>query len=172
MIWSYWCCQRQKRRHTWRYCSIWRKQNVDQIWSTKYRSIQGINPLFIYLRSGQIFCRYCNFKIWPWKIMTKVTGKVNGQGETNHPICLHYFRFVQIGPCIFRTSAIYHLTLKFRGQGQCRIQGKISLNLVAILVVIVAKTDSKYGINTCIGIYFFYFKLYFNLQITMKHSGH
>ena len=49
---------------------------------------------------------------------------------------------------------------------------KISINLVAISVVIVEKTDSKYGINTCMGIYFFYFRLYFNLQITMKHSGH
>ena len=107
------------------------------------------------LRAGQIFCRYGNFKIWPWEIMTKVTGKVNGQGYiyiTNHPIYLHYFCFVQIGPCIFRTSAIYHLTLKFGDQGQCQMQGKISINLVAISVVIVAKTDSKYGINTCIGI--------------------
>ena len=43
---------------------------------------------------------------------------------------------------------------------------------MAILVVIVAETDSKYGIDTCIDIYLFYFTLYFNLQITMKHSGH
>ena len=49
---------------------------------------------------------------------------------------------------------------------------KFSVNLVAISVVIVAQADSKYGINTCICIYFFYFRLYFNLQITMKHSGH
>ena len=49
---------------------------------------------------------------------------------------------------------------------------KKSINLVAISVVIVAKIDSNYGINMCIGIYIFYFRLYFNLQITMKHSGH
>ena len=49
---------------------------------------------------------------------------------------------------------------------------KISINLVAIWVVIVAKTNSKYGINTCICIYFFYFWVYFNLQITIKDSGH
>ena len=83
--------------------------------------------------------------------------------ETNHPIYLHYFCFVQIGPCIYRTSAIYHLTLKFRGQFQCRIHGKNSINSVAISVVVVAKIDSKYKINACIGTYFFYFRLYFNL---------
>ena len=48
---------------------------------------------------------------------------------------------------------------------------KNSVNLVAILVVIVAQTDSKYGIDTCKDIYLFYFRLYFNLQITMKHFG-
>ena len=47
----------------------------------------------------------------------------------------------------------------------------LSVNLVAILVVIVAQTHSKYGINMCVDIHF-YFRLNFNLQITMKHSGH
>ena len=37
-------------------------------------------------------------------------------------------------------------------------------------MVIVVQTYSKYGINACKGIYFFYFRLYFNVQITMKHS--
>ena len=60
----------------------------------------------------------------------------------------------------------------FEVKVNAKFKEKNSINLVAISVVIVAKTDSKYGINTCIGIYFFYFRLYFNLQITMKHSGH
>ena len=151
---------------------MWRKQNVDQIWSTKYRSIQGIHPLFydqVKYFVDMAISRYDLGKSWP-RSQARSMAKVIY--ETNHPIYLHYFCFVQIGPCIFRTSAIYHLTLKFRGQGQCRIQGKNSINSVAISVVIVAKTDSKYGINACIGIYFFYFRLYFKLQITMKHSGH
>ena len=40
-----------------------------------------------------------------------------------------------------------------------------------ILMVIVAQTDSKYGINACIGIYFFYSRLYSNVQFTKKYSG-
>ena len=60
----------------------------------------------------------------------------------------------------------------FEVKVNAKFKEKVSINLGAISVVIVAKADSKYGINTCIGIYFFYFRLYFNLQITMKHSGH
>ena len=43
-----------------------------------------------------------------------------------------------------------------------------SVNLMAILKVIVAQTDSKYGINAYKAIYLFYFRPYFNVQFTMK----
>ena len=36
-------------------------------------------------------------------------------------------------------------------------------------MLIVAQTDSKYGMNMSTGIYLFYFRLYFNVKITMKH---
>ena len=39
------------------------------------------SPSFIFLRSNQIFRKYGNFKIWPWILMAKVTGKVSGQGH-------------------------------------------------------------------------------------------
>ena len=35
-------------------------------------------------------------------------------------------------------------------------------------MVSVEQTDKKYGINTCLGLYFFYSRLYFNVKITMK----
>ena len=104
------------------------KTYIHQIWSTEYRSIQGIHPLFIFFGDQVIYfvdmaiSRYDLGKSWP-RSQARSMAKVIY--ETNRPIHLHYFCFVQIGPCIFRTSAIYHLTLKFRGQGQCRIQGNI-----------------------------------------------
>ena len=116
--------------------------------------------------------RYDLGKSWPTSQAMSMAKVIY---ETNQPINLHYFCFVQIGPCIFRTLAIYHLTLNFRGKGQCRIQGKISINVAAISVVIVAKTDSKYGINACIGIYFFcldcilIYKLQWNIPVTNGH---
>ena len=153
MIWSCWCCQRQK---VIRYCSIWRKQNVDQIWSTKYRSIQGIHHLFICLRSGQIFCRNGNFKIWPWEIMTMVRGKVNAKViyETNHPI---YTIFVS---CKSDHAFLGHRQFiiwpwNFEVKVNAEFKEQNSINFVAISMVIVAKTDSKYGLDTCIVIYFF-----------------
>ena len=92
--------------------------------------------------------------------------------ETNHPIYLHYFCFVEIGPCILghRQFIILPWNVKVKVNAEWKV--KISINLVAISVVIVAKTESEYAINTCVGIYFFYSRPYFNLQITMKHSGH
>ena len=47
---------------------------------------------------------------------------------------------VQIGPCILRTLAIIHLTLKFRVHGHFRIQVNLSVNLVAIMMAIAAQT--------------------------------
>ena len=37
--------------------------------------------LFHFLRSVPISHRYGNLKIWPWKFMVSVTGKVSGQGH-------------------------------------------------------------------------------------------
>ena len=39
-------------------------------------------------------------------------------------------------------------------------------------MAIVAKTCSKYGINTYICIYLFHVRPYFNVKLTMKNSGH
>ena len=61
-----------------RLCIIRWKQSVDQI-LTKYQTIQGIHLSLFFWRSGQIFRKYDNFKIWPWHFMAKVREKVNGQ---------------------------------------------------------------------------------------------
>ena len=42
--------------------------------------------------------------------------------ETNQPNNSHCFSFAQIGPCILNILSIYHLTLRFRGQGHYRAQ--------------------------------------------------
>ena len=54
---------------------------------------------------------------------SQVRSVVKSIHETNEPTYSYCFYFVQIGPCILKTLTIYHLTLKFQGQGQCRIQG-------------------------------------------------
>ena len=92
--------------------------------------------------------------------------------EPNHPIYLHYFCLVQIGPCILGHRQYIIWPWNFEVKVNAEFKEQFSVNLVATSEVIVAQTDSKYGINTCITIYFFYFRLDFNLQITMKHSGH
>ena len=66
-----------------RHCSIWWKQNVDQILSTnKIFKLSKEFTLFYIWRWCQQLRKYGNSKIWPWKFMANVTGKVSGQGHT------------------------------------------------------------------------------------------
>ena len=41
-----------------------------------------------------------------------------------------------------------------------------------LVVMLMAKTYSKYGMNTYISIFPFYLRPYFDVKFTMKHSGH
>ena len=172
MIWSYWC-QRYKR-YTWtalQHVTIAKRKShiINKISNHPKNS----PSFYLFLWSGQIFCRNGNFKIWPWEIMTKVTSKVNGQGHIwNKPS--NVFTLL-----LFRANRTMHFLRhrqfiiwpwNFEVKLNAEFKEFLSVNLVAILVVIVAQTHSRYGINKCIGIYFFYFRLNFNLQITMKHS--
>ena len=141
---------------------------------------QNIKPstqftsFYFFLRSGPIFHRYGNFKIWPWKLMAKVKGNVSGLGHIwNESTNLFALLFVSCksGHAFLRHRQFIIWPWDFEVKVTAEFKKNWSLNLVAIFMVIVAQTDSKYGINACIGIYFFYFRLYFNIQFTMKNSG-
>ena len=86
-----------------RHCNIRWKQSVGQILLKNIKPSEEFTRLY-FLRSSQMFRRYGNFNVWPWKFMAKVRGKVSGQGHIwkNQPIYSHCFCFVQIGPCILK----------------------------------------------------------------------
>ena len=57
----------------------------------------------------------------------------------------------------------------FKVKVSAEFKKNVLVNLVAMLM---AKTYSKYGMNTYISIFPFYLRPYFNVKFTMKHSGH
>ena len=92
--------------------------------------------------------------------------------ETNHPIYLTVFVSCKADHIFLRYRQFIIWPWTFEVKVNAEFKENLSVKLVAILVVIVAQIDSKYGINTYIGICFFYFRLHFNLNIIMKLSGH
>ena len=105
--------------------------------------------------------------LWP-RSQARSVAKVTY--EINSSIYSHCFCFVQIRRWIIKTQAIYHLTLKCWGQGRCKIQEK-NISEFSGHIDSNCGTNSKYGINACIDICFFSFRLHFNVQFTMKYSG-
>ena len=118
-------------------------------------SKQNINPskeftLFYIWRWCQILRKYGTSKIWPWKFIAKVTGKVSGQGHT------------------WNKSTYLCILLLFRANRTMHSKdiGNLSFDLE------ISSKYSKYGVDTYISIYFFFFSPYFNVKFTMKRSGH
>ena len=105
--------------------------------------------------------------------MVKVTDKVIGQGhiwnESTNLLSLLYVS------CKSDHASLKHRQFiiwpwNFEVKVTAEFKKNWSINFVAIFMVIVAQTDSEYGINVCISIYLFYLD-YFNVQFTMKYSG-
>ena len=105
--------------------------------------------------------------------MVKVRDKVIGQGHIwNKSTNLLTLLYVS---CKSDHASLWHRQFiiwpwNFEVKVTAEFKKNWSINFVAIFMVIVAQTDSEYGINACISMYFFYFRLYFNVQFTMKYS--
>ena len=92
--------------------------------------------------------------------------------KINQPIYSHcFFVSCKSGHAFLRHRQFIIWPSNFEVKVTAGFNKHWSLNSMAIFMVIVAQTDSKYGINACIGIHFFYFRLHFNVQFTMKYSG-
>ena len=130
------------------------------------------SPSFIYLflRSGPIFHRYGTFKIWPWTFMVKVIDQGYMWNKSTNLLTLLYVS-CKSGHASLRHIQFISWPWNFEVKVTAEFKKNWSINFVAIFMVIVAQTDSEYGINAYISTYFFYFRLYFNVQFTMKYSG-
>ena len=85
--------------------------------------------------------------------MAKVTGKVSGQGHIRNKLTnlLHCF-FRAKNRVFSRYSKFIIWPWNFEVKVTAEFKKNMSVNIVAILMVIVTQTYSKYGINACIGI--------------------
>ena len=160
-----------------RHCSIWWKQHVDQIILTKYQTIQKF-ILFYFISFFFYQVRYFeDMSISRFDLRNSWPRSLASQWPKSYMKQITQFIHTAFGSCkcfhvFFRHRDFIIWPWNFEVKVTAEYKEYFSVNVVAILMVIVAQTDSKHGINTCIGIYFFYSRLHLNVKITMKHSGH
>ena len=156
------------------------KAKRSQISLTKYQTIQKIHMSLFFCDQVRYFVDMAisRFDLGNSWLRSEARSMAKVTYEINQLVYSHCFCFVQIGPCILKTRHRQFIIWPWNCEVKvtAELKKKLSVNLLAILIVIVTQTDSKYGINMCIGIYmyiyiyFLYFRLYFYVQFTMKCS--
>ena len=157
-----------------RHCNMMKSKRRSDLLNKQDINPHKKSPSFIFLWWGQIFPEYGNFKIWPWKSMAKVTGKVTGHGHIwNTSASLFSLLLFRTNRTVFQIHRQFIIwPWNFEVKVIDEFKEYASVNLVVILMAIVAKPYSKYGILTYISKHFIYMRLYINVDFSTIHSGH